>query len=256
MPPSRHRERHALQHEDHVVVDDLDAVDVEQRLRLRSSPSERRARSPSAHRWARHLRSSFAQSRGVMLLLRRVLRRATPRPSAARASSRPRIQSEMSSTSRRPRCWMRAGADALVVARRRVLSGGISPSTPSALSALVVDVQVLEAPAHLLAGHRLPLPNFACADADRLDGEHRRRACRGCRAPSRLASCPRGCPCPCRTRTCRMSLCTGSRARRVLSAGRVVALGAVAGGHHVGLGARPPHAVHLLARIADRRPPP
>ena len=32
MPPSRHLERHALQHEDHVVVDDLDVVDREERL--------------------------------------------------------------------------------------------------------------------------------------------------------------------------------------------------------------------------------
>jgi hypothetical protein len=29
MPPSRHLQRHALEHQDHVVVDDLDAVDVE-----------------------------------------------------------------------------------------------------------------------------------------------------------------------------------------------------------------------------------
>ena len=80
MLPSRHLERHALQHEDHVVVDDLDVVDREVRLRVavgaaalhavmrrrRPLPRTRRGAAERARRCSVPTPIPCAQSRGVM----------------------------------------------------------------------------------------------------------------------------------------------------------------------------------------------
>src|SRR5712692_300300 len=116
------------------------------------------------------------------------------------------------------------------------------------LDAIGGDVEVLEAQAHLLAGQRL-LAEFFLGRADRLDSEH------GVDQPADVENLSGLLP-------LRRALSlvvdvllqilvqlelTG----RVLQRDRVVALGAVLGRPHVGLRARPPNAVHLLARIAD-----
>ena len=102
MPPFGHRQRHALQHQDHVVVDHLDVVDLEQGARglrrgaasLERRTCERRCpswRAPrprgSASRGVSRVRvSSLGQSRGSMLLLRGSAA-ASSRPAAADQSS-------------------------------------------------------------------------------------------------------------------------------------------------------------------------
>ena len=50
-----------------------------------------------------------------------------------------------------------------------------------------------------------------------------------------------------------MSACTGKFAPGRVERQRLVALGGILGGHRVGLGAGPPHAEHLVARIGDGR---
>src|SRR5689334_19495833 len=120
------------------------------------------------------------------------------------------------------------------------------------LQTLRVDVQVLDAPAHLLAGARLALPELLPREADRLDGDDARHdAARVVdRAEARLVL--------------ELSLALvvdvlldvlhhrEARARRV-EAGGDVALRRRAGRDHVLLGAGPPHADDLVARVADLR---
>src|SRR5690242_5206657 len=118
--------------------------------------------------------------------------------------------------------------------------------------ALVVDVQVLDAPAHLLAGDRLALAELVLREANRLHrddaGDDAARVVD--RAEARLVL--------------ELALALVVHvlldvahhrevgARRV-EAGGDVALRRGARGQHVFLGARPPHADDLVARVADLR---
>src|SRR6478672_2057177 len=61
-------------------------------------------------------------------------------------------------------------AGAFVVVARD-LDGRHQAGRAELLETLVVDVEVLDAPAHLLAGDRLALPVLSLREADRLDGD-------------------------------------------------------------------------------------
>src|SRR6516162_6565642 len=111
------------------------------------------------------------------------------------------------------------------------------------------EVEVLEAPAHLLAGERL-LAEPLLRGADRLDAEH------GIDQSAHVENLTRLLPFR-RAQALVVEVLleilvqlepTGG----VLQGHRVVAGGTGLRRPHVRLGPRPPHAVHLLARIADR----
>src|SRR5262249_45116770 len=116
------------------------------------------------------------------------------------------------------------------------------------LEAVGADVQILETPAHLLASHRLLTELLLCG-ADPLDPEHSGDQ------PADVKDVPSLIPFWCHARALVVEVLlqvfvylelTG----RMLKGDGVVSLGAVLGRPHVRLGSRPPHAVHLLTRIA------
>ena len=121
---------------------------------------------------------------------------------------------------------------------------------------LLVERQVLQAPAHLLAGHHLALAVALLRALARL----RRRASRAI-TPRMYSTWPTSSfgpvPWPLSCTSFEHVLDDlGVRLGAVLQRQAVVALGAVADVLDVGLGAGPPHAVHLLARVAGGHAPP
>ena len=160
MPPSGTVERHALQHEDHVVVDDLDVVDRKRDLR---APASALRRHRGHRRRPRALTSPCEQSRGVMLLLLRVLARRCPRPSCAPARGRGHRVGVTLRIRLPSHCWNftmpepswssaarldrreQAGGAELLQAR---LGRGSRCSRPQRTCSAVIT---------------LPLPNFSCA---------------------------------------------------------------------------------------------
>ena len=134
-----------------------------------------------------------------------------------------------------------------------VLIGGNRPAAPSSLMRASVEVEVLEAPAQLLGRHHLALAELRLRDADRLDDDHAvddaagvDRRCRGATGSSRLPLLRA------------VDLLLDVLHHREVGARRGerradVALRRIARGNHVLFRARPPHAEHLVARVADLR---
>src|SRR5262245_53464730 len=116
------------------------------------------------------------------------------------------------------------------------------------LDAVGAEVEVFQAPADLLAGHRL-LAEPLLRGADRLDAEH------AVDETAHVQDLAGVIPLRCRALTLVVDELLEVFVQLELAGGmlqrdRVVALGAVIGRTHVGLGAGPPHAIHLVARVA------
>ena len=131
-----------------------------------------------------------------------------------------------------------------------VLIGRITPAKPSASSLFCVRFRFSRPQRTCSPRHDLALAEALLRARGCLRRPASRSSRRACTAPGRLL--PWGpCPGPWHAPVLRMSLTTLElRLGAVLHGHRVVALGAIAHVLDVRLGAGPPHAVHLLARIA------
>src|SRR5581483_904750 len=161
--PLLHLERDALQHEDHVVVDDLDVLYCKQRLGSHAPPQSKTAdEGPPFCRSAvnAHI-ASLLQSRGVMpfsfayceasasILLRTSLRSGS-------------IQSVMTFHFAPSHCWNLTRPEPSW-SRHDTLSVGISPVAPSSFRRLssMLRCSIPHRICSPVIG--LPLPNLACA---------------------------------------------------------------------------------------------
>ena len=158
-----------------MVVDDLDAVDGKDRRVSRIM--KREGLRPSRVSVESSVLLGAVARRDALLL--RVLGGRGLRSSARSSWRSGCIQSVITFHLLPSHCLELHRAAALVV-HARDLSGCIRPAEPSCFRRLLVDGQVLEAPAHLLAGDRLALAELGLRAADRLDGDACRRRCRAC----------------------------------------------------------------------------
>src|SRR5439155_12300006 len=133
--------------------------------------------------------------------------------------------------------------------RARDLDGLEHTFEAKGLDALGSQIEVLEPPAHLLAGERL-LAELRLRRADSLDAEH------GIDQTADIEDLPGLLPFG-RAEAFVVDeffeiLVQLELAGGVLQRDRVIALGAILSRTNILLGTRPPHPVHLVARIADR----
>ena len=176
-------QRDALQHEDHVVVDDLDVVDRQQRAARRCPSRPARYFSLEQSRWC-----SSASC-------------LPPPPPPPASDGRRRASARSSRRRRSTSCRPTAGRGPGRCPRgpRSVtLSGRMHALHAELLESLLGHVEVLQAPAHLLAGRRA-LAVLLHGRADGLDVEH---GVDDGAVVEDLADAPlvRRRPCPCRRR--------------------------------------------------------
>ena len=210
-----HLERHALEHQDHVVVDDLDVVDREVRRRRSrrlvvgeavagswslgksADPDDLAGQSgrcapgsaaavrdvdPAAPRAASSRRADVAavartgaRSAFLRAVARRdlLLLRVLGRGFLDHRAHHRLVAGQSASAALNPlpsHCWNLTTPPPSWSAQV-ILIGGMRPAAPSSFRRASRQVEVLEAPAHLLARHHLALAELLLRLADRLDGD-------------------------------------------------------------------------------------
>src|SRR5436190_4260970 len=156
-------ERHAPQDEDHVVIDDLDVLDREQRLRCHSSPQKRKRRTEARRSVVRTCGyiESLPQSRGVMFFSFAycAASASTIERTSLRSGS---IQSVITFHLAPSHCWDLTRPEPSW-SMHDTSVGGIRPTAPSSFRRLSSMLRCSMPQRICSPVMGLPLPNLACA---------------------------------------------------------------------------------------------